>query len=122
MKFKSIVCATIALLLTFCLSGCGNEESKLIGTWVYDSSSKVRTDARTLTFYEGGSCANSGESGTWSVSGNTISVMGTYGGQFFSHDNLVGEFKVSGNTLTITNPAVDGDVSKGDLVYKKSNQ
>ena len=125
-KLFTMICAGVcagAMMLSF--TGCGSksDEKDLIGTWKYDSSeSDVRTDAEKLTFYEGGACANTGESGTWSVSGDTLTVYGTYGGQFFSHDNLIGTFEVDGDKLIITDPAVDGNVKSGELVYNKKEK
>ena len=121
------ICLMICAIVMICVCvACGGDssaskaEKKLIGTWVYDSKeSDISTNATKLTFFEGGGLANTGESGTWSVSGSTVSVLGTYGGQFFSHDNIIGEFKVKGEKLIISNPAVDGNVKKGDLVYIK---
>ncbi|MGN0614307.1 MAG: hypothetical protein ACI4JB_10475 [Porcipelethomonas sp.] len=124
MKKRKIVNGTVAILLTAAMSGCGSsgtDEKLLIGSWTLNKeNSTISTDAKYLTFYEGGGCANSGESGTWTVSGSTLQVLGTYGGQFFSHDNLMGTFEVDGDELVISNPSVDGDVKQGELVYEKT--
>lgn len=125
---KKIAALGIAIITCLSMAGCNestsekekNTSKKIIGSWKYDSeSSDVSTDAKDLTFYEGGGCSNSGESGSWKISGSTISVLGTYGGQFFSHDNLMGEVKIKGDKMIISNPSVDGDVEHGDLVYIK---
>lgn len=116
---KIIIGLQTAAFLAISLVGCGsgNVEDEIIGEWRYSSESTVNTDAEYLTFFEGGSAANSGETGTWSISSDTLSVMGTYGGQFFSHDNLIGTVEIDGNTMTITNPCVDGNNKKGELIY-----
>ena len=125
MKLKRIIAEIAVIATAVTLTSCGtdskNIEDKIIGEWTLSSESTVNTDAKYLTFFEGGSAANSGESGTWSISGNTLSVMGTYGGQFFSHDNLVGKVKISGDTMTITDPCVDGDNHNGKLVYERED-
>ena len=112
----------VIILISTILSGCSNNiEKKLIGTWILDTElSDIETDADMLTFYEGGSCINSGETGTWSVTNKTISIMGSFGGLFWDRDNLIGEFDVSKNMLVISNPAVDGNVEIGNLVYIKN--
>ncbi|MBR1591426.1 MAG: hypothetical protein IJ666_00195 [Ruminococcus sp.] len=117
-KFLSVSCACA---MVAGLTACGASlEEKIVGTWVYDNKeSTVSTDAYRLTFFEGGSCANSGENGTWSISGSTISVLGTYGGQFFKHDTVFGECKIDGDKLIVSNPAVDGSVRNGEIVYTR---
>lgn len=118
---KKIISLGVAVLTCLAMTGCGqNTSKKIIGSWKYDSdASDVGTDATKLTFYEGGGCANSGETGSWEISGSTISVLGTYGGQFFSHDNIIGEITIKGDKMIISNPSVDGKVRKGDLVYTR---
>lgn len=44
----------------------------------------------------------------WSVVDGTLKVLGPYGGQFWSHDNIIGSYSIKGNTLTITDARIDG--------------
>ena len=101
---------------------CGRAEEKLIGHWIYSSDySSVYTNSKDITFYEGGNCANTGENGTWSVTNQTISVLGGYGGQFWKRDSIVGTFEIEGDRLIISNVSVDGKTQNGCLVYIKQN-
>ena len=94
-----------------------NEE--LIGMWVL---SEGTTDVDTITFYSDGTClVDNDENGTWSIIDNTLKVLGPYGGQFWDHDNIIGEYNLSSTTLIFTNPVVDGGKIDGQIIYRKNN-
>lgn len=114
--------AILLVMMLITLVSCGNAEAELIGRWIYNSDySSAYTASKDITFYEGGSCANTGESGTWSVTNETISILGGYGGKFWSRDTIMGTFEIEGDRLIISNVSVDGRVQSGCLVYIKQN-
>ena len=107
------------MLLVSLLSGCGNSEeaeSKLIiGKWKTENR---YTNNKYMTFYEGGNCAissyDSGGMGTWSISGNTLSILGED-----IPDTLVGSFSVDDTTLTFTDVNVDVRRTIDEIVYER---
>lgn len=44
--------------------------------------------------------------------------LAAYGGQFWSHDNIIGSYSIKGNTLTITDARIDGE-DTDTLMYER---
>lgn len=116
MKKTIISIAVIAVLCVTLLAGCTNSKSVFVGKWTLVSGD---TDARSITCYSDGSCVvDEDEAGEWSVVDGTFKVLGLYGGQFWSHDTIIGQYSIQGRVLTITDANIDGDYTD-TLVYEK---
>lgn len=62
---------TVSFLLVTLLNSCKEDEPKdlIIGTWVKNSDNTISI------FQEGGTCIVSGVNGTWSIAGNSLTVI-----------------------------------------------
>lgn len=116
---KKTVALFIVVLCLSLLVSCSkvSSTSAFVGTWTLESG---KTDVKSITFYSDGTCVvDNDETGEWSVVDGTLKVLGPYGGQFFSHDNIIGQYNIKSNTLTIKDARIDGDYTD-TLVYKQN--
>ena len=118
-KFKVLGTCGTMLLVGLLLSGCGNDNKLIIGKW---RTTSQYTQNKTITIYEGGNCTiNSYDydgMGTWSISGNTLSILGT-NALVWEPDALIGNFSVDNNTLTFTNVNVDAKRTIDEIIYER---
>ena len=113
---KVATCLILALCVILLFSGCASSNRAFAGTWVLTSG---KTNVDSITFYSDGSCVvDEDETGEWSVVDGTLKVLGPYGGQFWSHDNIIGSYSIKGNTLTITDARIDGE-DTDTLMYER---
>lgn len=92
------------------------DEEKLVGTWDLQSGS---TNATPIRFYSDGTLTLDDEEGKWGLEDDSIRILGKFGGQFWDHDNIIGDYELNDNTLTITNATVDGRKYDGKIIYVK---
>lgn len=116
MKKTAVSILVIIIIGISVLAGCTNSTSGLVGTWVLTSG---KTNVDSITFYSDGSCVvDEDETGEWDVVDGTLKVLGSYGGMFWSHDNIIGQYSIKGNTLTITDARIDGE-DTDTLMYER---
>jgi len=105
----------VPMLSMFC--SCGNNYDNLVGTWYYVSG---ETEVRTIVIYSDGTCLVDNESGNWSVTDETLKILGSYGGRFWDTDSFVGKYSISEDILTISDAIVDESSDTYDIVFSKS--
>ena len=121
MRKTIILSGLIAVLCAILLAGCTDSKSVFVGTWTLVSG---KTNAASITFYSDGSCVvDEDETGEWSVVDGTLKVLGPYGGQFWSHDTIIGRYSIQQGRplrITMTDARIDGDYTD-TLIYEKVN-
>lgn len=108
---KSLACFTLLLsLVVFLFGGCSEKDSSpgLVGTWYLELG---ETDVESITFYSDGTClVDNEEMGEWSIVDDTLKILGPYGGKFWNHDNIVGEYIIyQSDSLIMRDALIDGD-------------
>ncbi|MBQ6421086.1 MAG: hypothetical protein IJK02_08450 [Clostridia bacterium] len=143
--FKKFMVLLLVVCLLFSLSSCffiagkrsgsssggifSSSTKNLVGSWQLVDG---RTDIIAMTLYSDGTCTVTDgneqhrtdyrvDTGTWEVTDNTLKILGPYGGQFFTTDNLIGAYSVSKTELRFITPIVDGEQSATDIVFQRVN-